>query len=269
MGQAAPPKMLRPDVRFPEGVTIPIDLLIAAPEYDEDGYEVGPEATLDSLDIVLFRGRGPMARLIELFTWCSYSHIGILIRLSDNRLYILESVGHADALKCVFRGNPHCLAAHSVNASTPRVRLVLLRDRLKQYCDDAPPWARDQIDICIVKTMFFDPYTRDEAADTLYEFAKRVCGYSYDSSPVHFLRNSYPQLLGASTPQIDQFVEYTCSQLVAVALLECRILSATLPVELIQTPRQFIDGTITNRYCLNGKLSDMNLHLTVVSELAD
>jgi hypothetical protein len=256
--------MLRPDVRFPEGVTVPLDLLLAPPAQDE--YDEEP--TLDSLDIILFRGRGPMARLIELFTWCSYSHIGILLRLSDGELYILESVGHTDALQCVFRGSPHCLAAHSVNADRPRVRLVSLRARLRQYCDDAPAWAPNLVDVCIVKTMCFDPYTRDEAADVLYEFARRVCGHAYDSNPVHLLRDSYPSLLGGpATARIDQYVEYTCSQLVAAALLECRILDATLPIHLIQTPRQFIDGSISNHYALNGKLSDMNLHLTVVPAL--
>lgn len=253
----------RRDEYLPSSMDVPLDL------YVDSG-------TLDSGDLILFQGMGWCARLIQWWTGCPYSHIGIVLRIGDD-LYLLESVGHQDPLQSRItdlmemeglRPQPHLRDQHwdRPNPTASEVRLVLLRDRLRQYCLDAPEYMDRRVEICFLKTTLYSPYRRIEATAALYAFAKRACGHQYDSSAINFLRNSYPRLalgMGPATDHPDQLVQYTCTELVACALQEMRILNSLLPIQSIQTPRQFMDGTIDARYWLNGEIEPVNLHLVI------
>jgi hypothetical protein len=255
------PIVPRRDEYLPSSMDVPLDL------YVDSG-------TLDSGDLILFRGMGWCARLIQWWTGCPYSHIGVVLRIGDD-LYLLESVGHQDPLESRITDLMQLEGLEPRRADTnwdrpnPRadqVRLVLLRDRLRQYCLDAPSFMERRLEICFLKTRLYNPYRRIEATAALYAFAKRACGHQYDSSALNFLRNSYPHLslgLGPATAQVDQLAQYTCTQLVAAALQEMRILNSLLPIQSIQTPRQFVDGTIDARYWINGELEPVNLHLVI------
>jgi hypothetical protein len=265
MGQAAPATAR--DVVLDEPVALRSLLMLGrgADEFNPDWLETG--------DLVLFSGTGWRARLIELFTQCPYSHVGMVYRLpvthdgnpASSVLYLLESAGQSEELFCMLRG-----------VRKNGVRLVELSQRLRQYMRAS---GADEVRVCIVKTMIApNPYhtgpgvlyctSRDDMSERLGEFVTDVCDSQYGGSAVRLMRHSYPGLFGSGSSNsrapllgLDAF---TCTELVAAALVHMQMASPELPIELIQLPRHFLDGSLNvPHFWLCGHLAPHNLHVTV------
>lgn len=221
---------------------------------------------LDTGDVILFRGRGWRAKLIELTGWCDYSHIGIVHRYGSV-LYLLESTGHGDGLECVLdlvrpSGKAHPPGEHK-HASDSGARLVLLQDRLRQYIDDSP---RDELSvrICIIKS--FVTCSRALINKRMEAFEDLICGAEYDSSAINFLRDSYVTSF-AEVGTLTRMRSFTCTELVAAALVHIGICNGRLAIDEVQRPRYFLDGTINESHwgeC--GELSVRNEHLVVTNK---
>lgn len=212
-------------------------------------------AALDTCDVILFRGRGWRARLIQFFTG-RYSHVGIVHRRYGpndvSRLYLLESVSHDDGVMCTL--HPH--------RRRRGVRHVLLQERLEQYLRESPDGL---LDICIVKVMVrpLPPqlgYSRVEMGRLLDEFEQRVCSADYDDSALHLAHHSTPLINSLSSNPAD-LRDYTCSELVGAALLHTQVLNDSLRVADLQSPNAFINGTINSRHWRLGYFSSANLHM--------
>jgi len=228
-------------------------------EYNPDWLETG--------DLILFAGTGWRARLIEWLTWSPYSHVGMVYRLPElhdgrvqsSELFLLESVGQADQLHCIL---------HQVRKGG--VRLVALRDRLRQYTRHT-----GHVSVCIVKTMIAEnPYydgpgvlystSRRQMSHRLGDFVAETCDTAYGGSATRLARHSMPALFGRAYEPLDQMEQYTCTELVAAALVHMEVASPALPLDAIQLPRQFTDGSLDNpQYWMNGALSPYRVHMTL------
>jgi hypothetical protein len=267
MGQSAPTSAR--DIVIDEPIALRSVLAVerGPDEFNPDWLETG--------DLVLFSGTGWRARLIELFTHCAYSHVGMIYRLPEthdgnpasSELYLLESVGHADELYCVLHGK-----------RKGGVRLVELRERLRQYMRES---GTGTVRVCVVKAMiapnphYAGPGTlyatsRGDMSERLGEFVSDVCDSRYGGSAARLVRHSYPALFGGGagygrgTAPLLGLDQYTCTELVAAALVHMQLASPELPIEQIQLPRHFMSGALDpHHYWLCGYLSPYNVHMTV------
>jgi len=213
---------------------------------------------LQTGDVLLIQGKGWRARLIQWFTRCAYSHVGLVYRQPiTHKLYLLESVGQSDSLRCAL--------ANTTQRSRSGVRLVSLEDRLSRYLlEQNTAWAK--IRICVIKSVVVKPATRERAHMMLDDFVGRVISAGYEDSAVHLLHNSLPALMSTPDP-LDQLREYNCAELVACALQQMRIYNAELNASHALVPRNFLDGTLHDpRYQLDGYLEDPSLamHLEII-----
>lgn len=234
---------------------------------------------LDSGDVIGFSGTGWRARLIELFTWSDISHVGIVLRAGPpdrSILYLLESAGHNDGLQCQFSrvareaGLPE--AAHQYAQKPGGVRLVYLQEKLKKYIEDSPPHVRSA-KVCIIKAVVrrsADPaWGRAMITRRLIELADALCGAGYDSSAVHYMKNTYATSFGSQSQLLDSayLTEFTCTELVAVALHRTGMINGHLPIGEVQRPKDFVNGTINSLHWAGAELTDKPVRLTIVNEL--
>lgn len=234
---------------------------------------------LDSGDVIGFSGTGWRARLIELFTWSDISHVGIVLRAGPpdrSILYLLESAGHDDGLECQFSrvareaGLPE--TTHQHHAKRPGgVRLVYLQEKLKKYITDSPPHVR-AAKVCIIKSVLrpsADPaWSRAMITRRLIELANTLCGAAYDASAVNYMKNTYATSFGSQSQLLDTAYldEFTCTELVAVALHRTGMINGHLPIGEIQRPKDFVNGTINSAHWAGAELTDKPVRLTIVNE---
>lgn len=233
---------------------------------------------LDSGDVIGFSGQGWRARLIELFTWSDISHIGIILRAGPPEasvLYLLESSGHDDGLECQFSkvaamyGLP--AAAHDHTKRRNGVRLVYLQDKLRKYINDSSPHVR-AIKVCVVKSVLRrgpDPaWGRDLVTRRLIELADALCGAGYDASAIHFMKNTYATSFGSTSQLLDNAYlhEFTCTELVAVALHRTGMINGHLSIGEIQRPKDFLNGTINSSHWSGAELSDKPMRMMIINE---
>jgi len=212
---------------------------------------------LDTCDLILFRGRGMRARLVQFWTGGWFSHVGVVHRRYDSggasMLFLLESVGQVDALECIYRGR-----------GKRGVRVVSLQERLEAYLAESPDgW----LDICIVKVLVppCDPavYSRIHMGQLLGQFEERLGAAGYSDSVPHLLGQSTP-LISKLASDVRSLHDYTCSELVGAALIYAQVLNGdpgVLTVADVQSPASFINGRINARHWLNAYFSPVNQHV--------
>jgi hypothetical protein len=209
-------------------------------------------------DVLLFRGSARTSRLIEWFTWCPYSHIGIVL-MYNGEICLLESVGHVDALHCKLGNRPK-----------DGVRLVSLEQKLNNYLAETGRELADATtQIC------FLPLHLQESQHSLCEqhllnFARHTLGLGYQHSSQSLLHAAFHAI---PAPSLSAYAhlssdnprkEYQCAELVAAALRAMGVLRLNFPCEDM-TPKSFINGSVLDTDYVHPTvvLSQEQFHITV------
>ena len=114
-------------------------------------------SSLKTGDIILFSGRCKVARLIQLLTWCKWSHVGMIIVDDKYDTPLVYESTHNDRVPGLDLGR-----------KTQGVQLVKLSDRLEGYKGDM---ALMRIQDCIVTKDNLDRLDlfRKESVGVLFE----------------------------------------------------------------------------------------------------
>jgi hypothetical protein len=217
-------------------------------------------ATLRTGDVLLFQGNGWQATLERWFTWCEYSHIGMVQwrMLGDTDMHgnrvptacLWESVGHLDAHTCVLHGR-----------RKTGVRLVRLAEKIDDYIA-ANAWR--EVRVCSIP--LHARAAKRESMEALFErFVNETCGIPYQTSAIGMLCAAYPVEFGAAyaTPLSG----YTCNQLVAATLVRIHAYKSSMPIGSI-TLRGFLDGALLDAWSDDAILDQINYHWIIGPPLA-
>jgi len=210
--------------------------------------------------LVLFHGTTPRSWFCEWFGWSPWSHIGIVLppTLGSVEPRFLESVGHADALRCTLCGR---------SGAGPRV--VTLRNRLEQYCAETktgsihmciiPLEAWSSADNAFAPITVADPDRLDKICAALTRYASQACACAYQSNPIVLATAVMhaPQLrtlsgvVGLQLPLQDDCAaplphSMQCAELVANALSAAGILRHDFEWRDV-LPSAFVTGQIRDR----------------------
>ena len=216
--------------------------------------------TLDTGDMILFRGNSMSAWWIRWYEMCDYSHVAMVhIRTLDGdsepTMCIWESVCHLDNLHCLLHGRVK---------SGPR--LVSLRDKLNDYI--AGSGTSREVRLCVVKLRPQPVEARMHLDQNLAGFEDHTCNRSYYPSPMGVVGSAMGvwqlpmgddslQRHGAA-PRTD----YTCEQLIACTLVKMGAYTPTLDVNKIHL-KSFLDGSIPEHDRQLAVLDQINYHMIV------
>jgi hypothetical protein len=176
------------------------------------------EDKLQTGDILLFEGNAWYSRLIELFGFSRYSHIGIVLRdptyINDKfkGLYLLQASIIADN--------------NSVSSSLSHygVQLVPLRKAINSYILGSGIMYYRSLEC-----------TRDDSFQTRLKNAYDVASNKpYDINPCDWIKAEF----GMDCGNVQKTNEFWCSSLVAFIYVRLGFLYPTLPWSII-TPRNF------------------------------
>lgn len=213
-------------------------------------------------DVLLFHGATLWSRIIELFTWSRYSHMGVVVsgadlnavlarragkdaspdanpppppprlQLPPDALFLFESVGHLDGIACVLHAR-----------EKTGVRVVPLARKLAAYQAEDPSGAAH---ICLISLEVSLPDLYSVLSARLGQFVCRVCGLDYDAGVAHTMQELWP---GVALPTLQAqhrlahpgAREYNCSELAATALVEMGVLVAEFATNVV-LPSSFDSG---------------------------
>lgn len=219
-------------------------------------------------DILCFSGNTWSARLVRLFAYWDYSHVGMVHwRVLPGHVEpvpcLWESVSTIDELPCLLHGNRRS-----------GVRLVSLVDKLRLLIAGNSGWGETRV--CVVPLLALGgEQNRPVMEAHLRAFEDEVCGARYSFAAADLLSSAWgpmfehhsgggPMPVRTATPSMPFNVHaYTCSQLVARTLVRMRAYAASTPVDAA-TLRSFTNGTvIIGKYRDRGELDQTNYHWRV------
>lgn len=171
-------------------------------------------------DVVLFSGKGFVSRMIQLFTWSKYSHVGLVVERLG-KLYVWESTTLSN-LPDIFTGE-----------KTTGVQTVNLFDRIHTYDGEIAYRGLKQ------------PLTR--AQKRVYKaFRDKVRGRPYEKSKVQLARSAVDLLSG----QKEDLSSLFCSEMNAEAyqvlelVTEDKSSSEYTPADFAKKMNDILEGCV-------------------------
>jgi hypothetical protein len=170
---------------------------------------------LQTGDIVLFSGKGPISAGIKWFTHSTWSHVGLVIRLPMfDSVLLWESTTLSD------------LVDLDSGVLRQGVQLVSLSDRLARY--DGPVRIRRLQHIKLNASHW----------EALAKLRREVTGRPYEQSRLELLRSAYDGFGGLNREDLSSLF---CSELVAEAYQRMGLLSEEQPSNEF-TPKDFTEA---------------------------
>jgi hypothetical protein len=167
--------------------------------------------TLDTGDLLLYSGVGPVSMSIRLVTRSKWSHIGVVIRPKDfDMVCVLQSTTLSKS-KDVISGT-----------EVEGVQINLLSESLRDYKGD-------------VAVRKLGVERTDDMRDTISNFRREVHGRPYEERKMELLKSAYDFFGGANAEDLSSLF---CSELVAELYQRIGLLSEEKPSNEY-TPKDF------------------------------
>lgn len=145
--------------------------------------------SLQTGDLILFSGKGPISTGIKLFTASKWSHIGMVISIDGWDSMLLWESTSLSKIKDAIDGK-----------AKQGVQTVLLSDRINGYEGDIA------LRRLIVKRT-------PEMVTTMREFRKSVKNRPYEESKIELIKSAYDSIFGSNNE--EDLSSLFCSELVA------------------------------------------------------
>tara|TARA_Y100000296_G_scaffold2569_2_gene3618 strand:+ start:1442 stop:2044 length:603 start_codon:yes stop_codon:yes gene_type:complete len=164
----------------------------------------GIRDSLNTGDIVLFSGKGRISGMIKWFTGSPWSHVGMVLRLTEYNMLLLWESTTLSKIKDINTGK-----------ARQGVQLVPLSERMKSY----------EGKVGIRRLNMFDKYQAIDH-DVLMKFREEVKGRPYEESKIELFKSAYDGVFGGNEEDLSSIF---CSELVAEAYQRLGLLTEGTP----------------------------------------
>ena len=179
--------------------------------------------TLKTGDIVLFQYEGLTCTLIQLFTRCPWSHIGMVIRtpaLANNQPLIWESTYHSYNYNVLFRAKKNGVG---LSLLEPHLR------KFKGYC-------------CAIRPLQYPPHMETILLQKALQSVQKYNGGSYDNSLIDLYICIQGSVMGDSAAKRHDS-SFFCSHLIAQTFIDMGVLPSDSKPAMEYIPMDFsIEG---------------------------